>query len=73
MNEQDKPNNPKGILPPVETQEAVRALVLSRGEFGAANALKISRQTLARVGCGLSVQRSTLGVVEAYLARGAAA
>jgi hypothetical protein len=72
MNANGKGNVAKGVQPPAETQRAVRKLIAEGGEFSAASALGISRQTLARVGCGLSVNRMTLKGVQEFFSRGVA-
>lgn len=63
----------KGVEPSAKTQRAVRRLVKAQGEFSTANAIGISKQTLARVASGMSVNKTTLAVVEAYVAKGAVA
>ena len=54
---------PKGIKPPPEIQRAVLALIEEVGENAAAERLVISRQTMARIAGGMSVNRSTVGAV----------
>lgn len=64
---------PKGVSAPVETQRAVKRLMEAQGEFAAANALGVSRQTIARLAGGMSVHRLTLKGVQDFFLKGAAA
>jgi hypothetical protein len=59
--------NSKGIPAPSDVKEAVKRLVEKDGEGAAAKRLDMSKQTIARILGGLSVNRSTLGMVRARL------
>ncbi len=57
----------KGAPPTEAVQAAVRKLVEDRGEEAAIVHLGLSRQTIARLAGGLSVQRATVTVVKLRL------
>ena len=59
--------NAKGIVPPDDVIAAVAALVKAEGECSVASRLGVSVQTLARVGSGMTVNRTTILAVRVGL------
>jgi hypothetical protein len=57
----------KGVAPSEAVQAEVRRLVEDRGEVAAMAHLGLSRQTIARLAGGMSVQRATMTVVKLRL------
>jgi hypothetical protein len=57
----------KGVEPSAAVQAAVKKLIAEVGEEAASVRAEMSAQTLARLAAGLSVNRSTLGMIRSRL------
>jgi hypothetical protein len=63
---EERERNAKGIVAPEEVQVAVRRLIAD-GEAVALSQLRMSSQTVARIGAGLHVNRSSVELARVRL------
>jgi hypothetical protein len=56
-----------GFLPSNDVAEAVKALVIERGEVAASERLDLGRGTVARIAAGLPCRRSSIALAAARL------
>lgn len=69
MQSGERERNAKGIVAPEEVQAAVRRLIAD-GEAVALSQLRMSSQTVARIGAGLHVNRSSVELARVRLGLG---